>query len=146
MVLDGDSLKSRLHLDFRRWCSVVWKALVVQISIMGLSACTTLQTVADITPIGVVTSIQSGDRIRLVTRDQKIYNLKVLAVTNHALTGVSGDRGRHEIPVSEIASLEKKVASDTTIAWILGILGGGVLIAIIADSGGSKGGGSGESY
>ena len=92
------------------------------------TACTTLRPVegspAELRPR--ITSgelLKSGDRVQLVTTDQKTHRFTVKSVGADRVEGAS-----ESIPVEQISALEKRQFSrGKTIALVGGLLGGAAL-------------------
>ena len=109
-------------------------AFLSMLLVLGNVACTTLKPV-DVPPEGLQqqlregTLVAAGDRVRLVTADEKVHRFRVTEINLEQDT-VLGDTV--EVPIEEIVALETREVSVGRTALLTGGIGIGVaaLIAI----------------
>jgi hypothetical protein len=96
------------------------RMVVVAVSLLSFTACTTLQSIEDFSPSVLEQRIEPGDRVHVVTRNGTAYDLTVSRVDSTALWGEANSGKRYKIPFEAI--LDVKVAETDVVASAAGAL------------------------
>lgn len=115
--------------DMKKVSTMRWQTLTSAVLIMCLlvSSCTSLKVVQISDTI--TSDIHAGDRVKIVTKDGRDVEFKVVSVTSESVTGYN----QQVIRFSDIAKLEKEELSALKTAGLTGgiVLGLAALFLVI---------------
>jgi hypothetical protein len=97
------------------------RGAIVTVMLLSFSACTTMQAIEDFTPSVLEQRIEVGDRVHVVARSGKAYDLTVTRVDEGSLEGHNDSGKRYKIPFEAILHVE--VAETDVVASAAGVLG-----------------------
>lgn len=118
--------------------------LLIALTLLTFTACTTLQPLADTQPTTIRQAVQPGDRVAIEKTDGTRLTLKVEEVGDDFLRGTD-NAARHTVPFADIRSVGTHVMTARDKTWTAVGIGAVVIavIAVAAGGGGGDGGGSG---
>jgi hypothetical protein len=111
------------------------KRYVLSLLLLNLAACSSMQTVNVESAMQNTTArgIDYGSLVEVKTLDKKTAKFRVTDISREGLGGKPGFY-RYEDMKSLRVENPHANNSDTTIAWILGVLGVAALIALVANA------------
>ncbi len=99
-----------------------WARAIGVLAVVCAAGCTTAQLLSGSNPDHLLATVQVGDKVRAVTRDNTVHEFEISTIEiGGILRGVTA-RGDHvEVNVADIGELEyRKFAPGRTIALVIG--------------------------
>lgn len=118
------------------------KTALASLTLLALSACTTLQPLPDASPATIRQAVQPGDRIEIERTDGSRQTLRFEAITDEAVQGTDGGQ-RLSIPLSSIRAIGTRSMTTSDKVWTGVAVAAAVGAAIALAGGGGDDGGSG---
>lgn len=118
------------------------KNLLIALTLLSFTACTTLQPLADTQPATIRQAVKAGDRVAIEKTDGTRLTLKVEEVGDDFLRGAD-NAARHTVRFSDIRAVETHVMTASDKTWTAVGIGVAVIAVIAVAAGGSGGDGGG---
>jgi hypothetical protein len=110
---------------------MLFRYAVIAITLLSLTACTTMQTIEDFTPAKVHQYVDQGDEVHIVMANGAVYDLVVTKVEADSLVG-KADSGKHwRIKYAAIRHIEVE-EHDALKSTVAGVGGGLVVLYSLA--------------
>jgi hypothetical protein len=119
------------------------KPLLIALTLLCFTGCTTLQPLADLQPATIRQAVQPGDRVDIEKTDGTRLTLKVDEVGDDFLRGTD-HAARRTIPFSEIRGVSTRVMTASDKVWTGVSVGAAVVVIGVLIAGAGDGGGGNE--
>jgi len=113
-----------------------FRGAIVGLMLLSFTGCTTLQTIEDFSPSVLEQRIEVGDRVHVVARSGKDYDLTVTRVDGAMLEGHNDAGKRYKIPFEailhvEVAEADVVASAFATLVTVFAVATAIVVYAII---------------